>query len=76
MRPLVARALVGQGRTAEAGPLVERATPPLLETTNAPAYCSECLTAAADDLAAGGNRAEAARLRAALDNSAVLRFSQ
>jgi hypothetical protein len=43
--------------------------PPLVETANVPAYRTECLTAGADYYDARGNRAEAARLRAALDDS-------
>jgi serine/threonine-protein kinase len=63
------RALVGLDRAAEAGPFFDLAMPPLIETANVPAYRTECLTAAADYHDTRGNTAEAARLRAALDNS-------
>jgi tetratricopeptide (TPR) repeat protein len=59
----VARALVAQGRTGEAGQHFERATPPLVETQSVPEYRRECLAAAAEFHERRGNGAEAARLR-------------
>jgi serine/threonine-protein kinase len=63
------RALIGLDRAAEAGPFFDLAMPPLIETVNVPAYRTECLTAGADYYDARGKAAEAARLRAALDES-------
>jgi len=65
----VARALMAGSRMAEAGAHFDRATPPLIAPGSVPEYRRECLSAAARFYASRGDRAEAARLKAALGDS-------
>ncbi len=62
----VARAQVALGRGGAAAEAFARAVPPLVTATTVPEYRRECLDAAAAFHQARGDRAEAARLRAAL----------